>query len=98
MRTRSGPPTNTARGYAPPQLDIAGRAVRQGRARLREVRDAQRDVLERATFTRTLGVEQRQLPAPRIRANERERVLPVDDVHAKVAGDEVHDRFSVRDP
>jgi hypothetical protein len=66
--------------------------------RAAEVGDAQRDVLECPSFAHALRVEERQLAAARVRADERELVRPVDHVHAEVARDEVGDRVSVRDP
>src|SRR2546426_7562024 len=51
-------------------------------ARTIEIRHAQRNVLERTLLPWTLGVEERQLSAPRIGADQRERILPVDDVHS----------------
>jgi hypothetical protein len=55
-----------------PPLDLE--AVRQLGERPVEVADAQGDVLERATLPRAVGGEERQLPAPRVGADERERV------------------------
>ena len=67
-------------------------------ARTIEIRHAQRDVLERTWLARAFGREQRQLAAPRIGADQRERVLPVDDVHPDVLRQEIHDRLAIRDP
>src|SRR5204863_6175192 len=50
----------------------------------RELRDAQGDMLERALLARPLRVEERELAAPSIGADEREVVLPVDDVQAEL--------------
>ena len=55
-------------------------------------------MLERAPLARPLGVEERQLAAPRVRADQRERVGPVDDVHPDAGRDEVGDRVAVGDP
>ena len=66
--------------------------------RVVEARDPQRDVLERAALARPLRLEQRQLPAPRVGADEREAVRPLDHVHAEAGGDEVGDRVAIRDP
>src|SRR5439155_24931766 len=57
-----------------------------------------RDVLGSATAARALGVEQRQLAAARVRADERELVLPVDDVHAEMRRREIRDRIPLVDP
>ena len=43
-----------------------------------------RRLLERPALSRPFRVEQRQLPAPCVRADQREVLLPVDDVHAEV--------------
>src|SRR5207302_3862331 len=80
------------------QLELVAGPVREGVARLLEVGDAESHVLDRAPLARPIGVEQRQLPAPSVRADERERVLPVDDMHAEMAGRKLDDRFAVRDP
>src|SRR5207244_6231501 len=42
-----------------------------------EIRHAQRNVLESTFLTWAFGREERQLPAPRIGADQRERILPV---------------------
>src|SRR5439155_14753765 len=54
--------------------------------------------LERAWLARPLRREQRQLAAPRVGADERERVRAIHDVHADLSGDEVGDDVPVRDP
>ncbi len=59
---------------------------------------AKRHVLERAPLARALRVEQREFPAACVGADEREIVLPVDDVHAEVARHEVGDRVTLGDP
>ena len=66
--------------------------------RVVETRDSQRHVLERAGLTRPLCAEQRQLAAPRIRSDQRERVGSVDDVHADATRKEVGDRVPVGHP
>src|SRR3954453_12932282 len=63
-----------------------------------ETRDTERDVLQRTPVARPFGVEQRDLPATRIRAEQREPVGAVDDMHADVGRDEVRDGVAVRDP
>ena len=59
------------------------RRCRRAPERRLEVVDAQRDVLERAPLARPLRVEERQLAAPRVGADEREAVRALDDVHAE---------------
>src|SRR5207249_1261439 len=73
-------------------------AVGQVSLRLLEIGDSERDVLERALLARPLGREERQLSAPRVRADERERVLLVDHVHADVLRQQIDDRLAVGDP
>ena len=65
-----------------PPLDLE--AVRQLGQRPLEIVHPQRDVLERAALARAFGCEERQLPAPRVGADERERVGPVDHVHPEM--------------
>ena len=76
------------------QLD----ALRELGQRRREVGDAEGDMTERSALTRPLGVEQRDLAAPRIRAEQREPLGLVDRVHAEMRGDELGDRLAVGDP
>ena len=82
---------------------------RPRRARARSSRKVSRRAIERPTTRSATCLnapcsrgpsarEQRQLPAPRVRADERERILPVDDVHPDVARQEIDDRLAVRDP
>src|SRR3954469_21228343 len=63
-----------------------------------EIRDTQSDVFERALIARPFRAEQRQLAAPRVGADEREPVLPVDDVHPGVLRQELHDRLAILNP
>ena len=103
-RPRSAPPRARAEALVHVEvgLAVAGAVDRQAVAeipgRLVEARDSQRDVLERAGLARPLGREQRQLPAARVRADERERVGAVDDVHADALRDEVRDRVALGHP
>jgi hypothetical protein len=73
-------------------------AVRERRESPLEITHAQRDVLERAAIPRSVGREERQLPPPRVRTHERERVRPVDHVHPEMGHREVRDRIAVREP
>ena len=80
---------------APPlDLEVVGQLSK----RALEVADAQRDVLERPTFPRSVGREECQLPAACIGADERERVRPVDHVHPEVADGEIRDGIAVGEP
>ena len=63
-----------------------------------EIGDAQPDMLERASLTGAVGVEQRQLPVPGVRADEREVRLVGDDVHAEMAFTKGNDRCAIRHP
>ena len=63
-----------------------------------EVLNAERDVLERPPLARGWRVEQRQLAAACVRADEREPVRPVDHVHAEVLGGERRERIAVGKP
>src|SRR5207248_511256 len=63
-----------------------------------EIRDAQGDVLERAALARAFRVEERQLAAPRIRAEQRELVGLIDHVHAETCSEECRDRLAVGEP
>ena len=55
-------------------------------------------MLERALVARALRGEQRQLAAAGVRADERERFLLVDDVHACMLRQVLDDRLALRDP
>jgi hypothetical protein len=55
-------------------------------------------MLERPAVPRAVRVEKRQLAASSIRADQRETVGLVDDVHPEVRRREVRDRDAVRDP
>ena len=63
-----------------------------------QVVHTERHVLQRTALAGGLGVEQRQLPATRVRADERELVRPLDHVHREPFGHELRDRLSVGDP
>src|SRR5438270_7928481 len=65
---------------------------------LRQFGNPQGDVLEGSRLTRTFGAEQRQLPASSIGTDEREVLLPVDDVHPELRRQEFGDRLPVRQP
>jgi hypothetical protein len=54
--------------------------------------------LQSAPLARPLGLEQRQLPAPCVGADERECIRPVDNVHPDAGSDEVGNRVAIRDP
>jgi len=58
----------------------------------------ERHVLQRTALAGGLGVEQRQLPATRVRADQRELVRLLDHVHREPLGHEVRDRIAVGDP
>ena len=66
--------------------------------RLREVAHTQRDMLDRAALPWSVGREQGQLPAPGVRADERERVGPVDHVHPEMPDGEVRQGVAIREP
>jgi hypothetical protein len=63
-----------------------------------EVADSERHVLQRALLARALLREQRQLPAQRVPADERELVRPLDLVHPEPLGQELADAVPIRDP
>ena len=65
---------------------------------LRSVVDAQRHVLERALLTRPLLVEERELEATRIRAEQREAIGALDRVHAEIRDQPLGDRVAVGYP
>ena len=73
---------------------VLGQLAERGR----EVVDPERDVPERAALARPLGVEERQLAAARVGADERERVRALDDVHAEVLRHEVGDAVALGHP
>ena len=79
-----------------PALDLE--ALRQSGERLLEIVHAQRDVLERAALPRTVRGEERELPAPRVGADERERVRPVDHVHPEMRNRKARDGVAIREP
>jgi len=85
------------------RVEGLGRPRRQHGARPLEIRDAQADVEKRAALARIpavreRGVEERQLSASRVGAEEREALLPVDRVHAEVPLEEACDRLAVGHP
>ena len=81
------------------QTSIVGSApVRERRHRPIEVGDAQADPQERPGLARLLDLEQRQLPAPGMRADQREAVGSLDDVHAEMRDGELRDRIAIDDP
>src|SRR6185437_9721388 len=53
---------------------------------------------ERTTLARAVGREERQLASSRVRADERERIGPVDHVHAEMRREEADDRVAVGNP
>ena len=55
-------------------------------------------MLEGAALARAFRVEQRQLAAACVRTDEREVVLPVDDVHAEMSRRELDDRVALGHP
>jgi hypothetical protein len=63
-----------------------------------QVVHAESDVLQRATLARPLRVEQRQLAAPGVGADQRELVRLLDHVHREPVGYELGDWLPVRDP
>ena len=63
-----------------------------------EVVHAQDHGDERAGFARALGVEQRQLAAAGVGADEGELLGALDDVHAEVVAGEAGDGVAVGDP
>src|SRR5207302_8020587 len=79
-------------------VEDLGRAIRQLRAGRREDGYTQRNMPEGARLARPLCIEERQLPAARIRAQEREVVLVRDTVHSEMLLEERGDRLAVGDP
>ena len=63
-----------------------------------QIGDAQSDMLQRAVLTRAIGVEQRQLAATGIAAEQGEVLFVRDDVHADVPLEERDDGRTVGDP
>ena len=79
-----------------PPLDLE--VVRQLRERVFEVVHAKGDVFERTALAWRFGREERQLPAPRVGADERERVGAVDHVHSEVRYRKARYRVAIREP
>jgi hypothetical protein len=77
-------------------LDLEVR--RQLVERAREIAHAQHDPLEHSGLARSLGYEESQLAAPRIRADKREVVAAFDHMHAEMAAHEVGQCVAVRNP
>src|SRR6266849_2208407 len=83
-----------AHAFAHVEVRLAGARTfelasgRQLRERLVERGDAECDVLQRAALAWPLRVEERELAAARIRADEREALRALDDVHPEVRRDE----------
>ena len=63
-----------------------------------EIVDAKRYVLQRTPLPGPFGLEEGQLAASRVRADKRELVGALDDVHREPLGREVRDPLAVRDP
>jgi len=61
-------------------------------------RDAQADPLQHPTLTRPLRLEERQLPAAGVPADQREPVGPLDHVHAEPGNRDVGDHVALRRP
>ena len=55
-------------------------------------------MLERPALSRPLGLEQRQLAAAGVRADERELVRSLDHVHAEMSGQEIRNGIALSDP
>src|SRR5439155_11480550 len=79
-------------------VDLRPGAVGERSHRLLQVRDAQSDAAQCPRCSWPVGLEQRQLSAPRVAAHERETIGPLDHVHAEVRAREVRDRIAVGDP
>jgi hypothetical protein len=73
-------------------------SVGQRRNSTLEARDAQSDLSQRARLAAGLGIEQRELSAPGMRADEREAVRALDDVHPEMGGREACDHIAVFNP
>ena len=84
-------------GLAVPRL-VDRQLLRQLRDRRAQVGDAERDVLQGTLLARALGVEERQLAAPGVRADEREPIGVLDHMHADMRGHEVRNRLAVGHP
>jgi hypothetical protein len=72
--------------------------VRERLESLRQIAHPQDDALEHARLALPLGSEERQLPAPGVRAHQGEVAGPLDHVHAEVLADEFRERIPVGDP
>ena len=72
--------------------------VRQRLDRLVEARDAQPDLGQRPGLAPRRLCEQRQLAVAGVRADEREPLRALDDVHPEMRHREVRDRVTVFDP
>ena len=79
-----------------PPLDVE--AFGQLGQRALEIAHPEGDVLERTALPRRVGGEERQLPAPRVGADERERIGPVDHVHPEMRDRKARDGVAVREP
>ena len=55
-------------------------------------------MLEGTLLARPFGAEERQLAPPGIGADQREVVLPVDDVHPEPGGEGLGDGLAIREP
>ena len=98
-RTRHPSPPATRVSQIPsPASNTSGVPVRQRGTCRGEIGDAQGDVLQRAGLARAFGVEERQLAASRIAAEQREVLLLRDHVHAEVTLEERDDGRAVSDP
>ena len=72
--------------------------LRQLGDRRPQVGHAKRDVLERPALSRPLSLEQRQLAAAGVRADERELVRSLDHVHPEMSGQEIRNGIALSDP
>ncbi len=96
-RARAARPS-PASSSAPSVSALHHAAGRQGGQRLVQVEDTQADPREHAGVAWPLGREEGQLAAPRVGADQRELLGPVDDVHPGVRGQEVGEPVAVGRP
>ncbi len=84
--------------HHPVTLDELETGRTEAGARILEIGHAQSHTLQHAALPRPVGVEERQLPAAGVAADEREVVRPLDLVHRAAPGQQRGQPISLGDP
>jgi hypothetical protein len=103
LRLRCGdqPETQSLRALEEDDAVTRSLDLEPGRQRgrcLLEIGDAQHDAVKHAAVALAVGCEERELPAARVRSDEREVVRALDHVHAEVVARKIGERVAVCHP